>query len=204
MDGATVFATQWPLAGSTKISLSATSGSDTGPLINAGEIFQVLTLGRKTHTGDVIALEDLKKSFNNYPIDWSGDPCFPTKYSWSGVTCLAGPRNRIVALNLTSMGLTGLMSPGISRLTALQDIWLGNNSLSGSIPDLSKLRMLETLHLEDNQFSGEIPSSLGNITGLHELFLQNNNLTGEIPNSLLTKPGLDLRTSGNNLSTPSA
>ncbi|KAM7256225.1 hypothetical protein ACFE04_011966 [Oxalis oulophora] len=198
-DGAAVFTTQWPLSGATNITVTPVSGWNSVPSINGGEIFQVLPVGNKTHTGDVIALERVKKSFHNHPIDWSGDPCFPPEYSWTGIKCSLGSRNRVVSLNLTSMGLTGSLSPKIARLTALTDIWLGNNSLSGSIPDLGKLRMLEKLHLEDNQFSGEISSSLGNITGLHELFLQNNNLTGQIPSMLLTKPGLDLRTSGNNL-----
>jgi Leucine-rich repeat (LRR) protein len=102
------------------------------------------------------------------------------------------------------MELSGSLSPFVTNLTALTNIWLGNNSLSGQIPSLSSLTMLETLHLEDNQFSGEIPSSIGNISSLKEVFLQNNNLTGQIPANLVGKPGLIVRTSGNNFSTPPA
>nr|DAD19485.1 TPA_asm: hypothetical protein HUJ06_020948 [Nelumbo nucifera] len=197
--GVVVFATKWPLSGLTKITLAPSSGSVLGPVINAGENFDVLPLGRRTVTRDVVSLVEVKRSLLNPPLDWNGDPCFPQQYSWTGVICAEGNRNqtRVVALNLTSMSLQGSLSPKIANLTALTDIWLGNNSLSGPIPDLSQLKMLKTLHLEDNQFSGEIPTLLGDIAYLHELFIQNNNLTGEVPHSLLVKSGLNLKTFGN-------
>lgn len=196
--GMVVFASQWPLYGITKITLTPVFGSSIGPLINAGEVFQVLPLGGKTHTRDVIALEKLKESFKNPPPDWNGDPCLPPQYQWTGVTCAGGSRIRVTSLNLTSMGLSGSISPSIARLTALSGIWLANNRLMGSIPDLSSLSNLETLHLEDNQLSGKIPPSLGNIKNLNEIFLQNNNLTGQVPSSLLGKPTLNLKTTPGN------
>ncbi|GAU14870.1 hypothetical protein TSUD_46630 [Trifolium subterraneum] len=202
--GVVVFANQWPLSGPTTITLTPSASSSLGPLINAGEIFNVLPLGGRTSTRDVIALERIKESLRNPPLDWSGDPCVPRQYSWTGITCSEGPRIRVVTLNLTSMELSGSLSPFVANMTALTNIWLGNNSLSGQIPSLSSLTMLETLHLEDNQFSGEIPSSLGNISSLKEVFLQNNNLTGQIPANLVGKPGLTVRTSGNDFLTPSA
>ncbi|KAK9287957.1 hypothetical protein L1049_016402 [Liquidambar formosana] len=202
-EGVVVFSKRWPLAGLTKITLTPASGSDIAPLINGGEVFDLLLLGGRTVTRDVIALETVRNSFQSYPLDWNGDPCLPRQYSWTGVTCSEGPRIRVIALNLSSMGLSGSLSPNIANLTALSSIWLGNNSLSGSIPDLSSLKLLEILHLEDNQFSGEIPQSLADIGTLREIFLQNNNLTGQVPNSLLGKPGLNLKTlPGNHFSSP--
>ncbi|GAV74792.1 LRR_1 domain-containing protein/LRRNT_2 domain-containing protein/Malectin_like domain-containing protein [Cephalotus follicularis] len=202
-EGVAVFSTMWPLTGTTKLTLTPAVGSNDSPLINGGEVFSVLALGGRTLTRDVIALEKIKSSLQNPPLDWNGDPCFPREYSWTGVNCSEGPRIRVVTLNLTSMGLSGSLSASISNLTALTSIELGNNTLSGSIPDLSSLRMLEILHLEDNQLSGEIPPSLGNMASLNELFLQNNNLTGQVPSSLIGKPGLNLRTSpGNQLVSP--
>ncbi|XP_021291375.1 putative leucine-rich repeat receptor-like serine/threonine-protein kinase At2g14440 [Herrania umbratica] len=200
-EGAAVFATRWPLGGRTKITLSPAANSNS-PLINAGEIFDVLRLGGRTHTRDARALEDMKNSLHNHPLDWNGDPCLPLNYSWTGVTCSEGERIRVIALNLTSMGLAGSLSPSIANLTALSGIWLGNNSLSGVIPDLSSLMLLEILHMEDNQLSGEIPSSLGDLGRLRELFLQNNNLTGSIPDSLVGRSGLEVRTSGNQFLSP--
>ncbi|KHN15789.1 Putative leucine-rich repeat receptor-like serine/threonine-protein kinase [Glycine soja] len=202
--GVVVFASQWPLSGPTTITLTPAASSSLGPLINAGEVFDVLPLGGRTLTRDVIALEKVKQSLRNPPLDWNGDPCMPRQYSWTGISCSEGPRIRVVTLNLTSMDLSGSLSPFVANMTALTNIWLGNNSLSGQIPDLSSLKILETLHLEDNQFSGEIPSSLGDISSLQEVFLQNNNLTGQIPANLIGKPGLDIRTSGNNFLSPPA
>ncbi|KAE8662326.1 putative membrane-associated kinase regulator 1 [Hibiscus syriacus] len=201
-EGAAVFATRWPLRGATKITLSPAADSNASPLINAGEIFDVLRLGGRTHTRDVIALEGMKNSLRNPPLDWSGDPCRPRDYSWTGVRCSEGERIRVISLNLTGIGLSGSLSPSIANLTALSSIWLGNNSLSGVIPDLSSLKLLETLHLEENQLTGEIPSSLGDIESLRELFLQNNNLTGRIPDTLVGRPRLEVRTSGNQFLTP--
>ncbi|KAL4282701.1 hypothetical protein GQ457_16G028810 [Hibiscus cannabinus] len=200
--GAAVFATRWPLVGSTKITLSPAANSNFSPLINAGEIFDVLPLGGRTHTRDVRALEDFKNSLRNPPLEWNGDPCLPPNYTWTGITCSEGDRIRVVTLNLTGMGLSGSLSSNIANLTALSGIWLGNNSLSGRIPDLSSLKLLEILHLEDNQFNGDIPSSLGDLGRLRELFLQNNNLTGRIPDSLVGKPGLDFKYSGNQFLSP--
>ncbi|VVA96639.1 unnamed protein product [Arabis nemorensis] len=195
--GAVIFASKWPLEGLTTLTLSPRSGSNLPPLINGGEMFQLIPLGGKTLVRDVTALNAIKSSFENAPVDWNGDPCMPKNYSWSGVTCSEGPRIRVVALNLTNMALSGSLAPEVSKLTALSSIWLGNNSLSGSIPDFSSLKLLESVHLEDNRFSGNIPPFFGGVPHLRELFLQNNNLTGQVPSNLLQKPGLDLRTSGN-------
>ncbi|PPD76130.1 hypothetical protein GOBAR_DD26949 [Gossypium barbadense] len=167
--GAAVFATRWPLEGQTKITLSSAANSNASPLINAGEIFDILRLGGRTHTRDVITLNAMKSSLRNPPLDWNGDPCLPLNYTWTGITCSEGERIRVVTLNLTSMGLSGSLSSSIANLTALTGIWLGNNSLSGTIPNLSSLRLLEVLHLEDNQFNGDIPSSLGEVRSLREL-----------------------------------
>lgn len=50
--GLVVFATQWPLAGTTKITLTPAVGSKSGPSINGGEVFQALVLGGRTLTRD--------------------------------------------------------------------------------------------------------------------------------------------------------
>lgn len=201
--GVAVFASRWPLFGATKITLTPASGSNLIPLINAGEVYNVLSLGGRTHTRDVIALEEMKNSLRNIPLDWYGDPCLPSGHSWSGIRCFGGNRTRVISINMSSMNLSGHISSSVANLTALTEIWLGNNSLSGPIPDLSQLRRLEKLYLENNQLSGEIPSSLGDMDNLREVFLQNNNLTGQVPSNLMGRPGLDLRISpGNHFSSP--
>lgn len=51
-DGVLVYAKEWPVAGPMTIKLTPASGSTLGPLINAGEIFDLVRLGGKTHTKD--------------------------------------------------------------------------------------------------------------------------------------------------------
>ncbi|KAK6913902.1 Malectin-like domain [Dillenia turbinata] len=92
-----------------------------------------------------IALEKVRNSLQHAPPDWNGDPCLPSQYSWTGITCSTGSRIRVISLNLTGMDLSGTLSPSIANLTALSTILLGNNNISGSIPDLSSLKMLEIL-----------------------------------------------------------
>lgn len=189
--GLVVFANNWYLSGMTEVTLR--SKSVPPPIISAGEVFGIFTLGGITATRDVIALDSLKKSLTNMPLDWDGDPCLPHEYSWSGITCSNGSQIRVVSLNLSNMGLSGSLPLTIANLTALTELSFANNNISGHIPDLRRLKRLEILHLQSNHFDGNIPSSLGNLTSLRELFLQNNNLTGQIPISLLNKPGLILR-----------
>lgn len=54
-EGVVVFANQWRLSGPTTITVTPASTSSKGPLINAGEIFQVLSLGERTLTRDGMA-----------------------------------------------------------------------------------------------------------------------------------------------------
>ncbi|KAK2991512.1 hypothetical protein RJ640_016547, partial [Escallonia rubra] len=166
--GVTVFGTEWPLSGQTEIVLTPRNDMPVGPLINAGEIFQILPLGGRTHTRDVTVMEALARSIDNPPPDWNGDPCLPTQNSWTGVTCSEGKFFRVVSLNLTSYGLSGTLPKNIARLSALNSLWLGDNKLSGTIPEMGSLKALKSLHLENNQFEGSIPESLGKLPKLRE------------------------------------
>lgn len=51
-NGVTVYSTQWPLSGQTEIVLTPADGMPVGPLINAGEVFQIVPLGGRTLTRD--------------------------------------------------------------------------------------------------------------------------------------------------------
>lgn len=51
-EGVMVYGSQWPLSGKTSIKLTPASDSPVGPLINAGEIFQIVPLGGRTLTRD--------------------------------------------------------------------------------------------------------------------------------------------------------
>ncbi|KAH9320924.1 hypothetical protein KI387_015563, partial [Taxus chinensis] len=171
-----VYKSNWTLSGLTNLLLTPVSQSSLGPIINAGEVFEVVTLGGRTITRDVMALKEIKNTLVNVPSDWSGDPCLPVGYSWTGITCSKSSSSRVGVLNLTGAGSSGLISPSIANLTALSHIWLGNNNLSGPIPNLDSLKFLSSLHLEDNNLIGEIPESLEQLKYLSELIHPGNPL----------------------------
>ncbi|KAL8554506.1 hypothetical protein ACS0TY_002621 [Phlomoides rotata] len=193
--GLSVVGTEWPLQGKTEITLVPADDSPVGPLINAGEVFQILPFGRRTVTRDVVAIEHVRKGFFNEPEDWIGDPCLPVGNSWTSISCSSEDPSRIMSLNLTGFGLSGNLAASVSKLTALKHLWLGDNKLSGTIPDLSALRSLETLHLENNQFEGSVPSSIGELPNLKEVYLQNNKLNISIPEPLTKRDGVSIKLS---------
>ncbi|KAG7631806.1 Leucine-rich repeat [Arabidopsis suecica] len=198
-NGVMVYSGQWPLSGQTQITLTPAKDAPVGPFINAGEVFQILPLGGTTNIKDAIAMEDLLESIMKPPVDWSGDPCLPRANSWTGLTCSKDKIARVISLNLTNLGLSGSLPPSINKMTALKDLWLGKNKLTGPIPDLSPMTRLETLHLEDNQFTGAIPESLAKLPSLRTLSIKNNKLKGSIPSVLLQRKGLTIQASPENM-----
>ncbi|KAF8776102.1 hypothetical protein HU200_003786 [Digitaria exilis] len=195
--GVMVYSNMMQLSGKTEILLTPNQTSPVGPLINAGEIYQIVPLGGSTATRDVVAMGDLAGSLKNPPPDWAGDPCLPQQHSWTGVECSQVSPVRVLSLDLKNRGLSGSLPDSIGNLTGMKTIYLSGNKLSGSIPDLSGMRTLTVLHLDGNQFSGTITPSMEKLINLKELYLNNNNLTGKIPDGLKNKVGLDLRTEGN-------
>ncbi|KAM2928408.1 hypothetical protein COP2_035658 [Malus domestica] len=192
--GLTVYAPKWPLSGQTEIVMTPGQGVPVGPVISAGEILQVLPLGGMTLPRDVMAMNELRRNFDNPPPDWSGDPCLPEGNSWTGVTCDGGKFFRVITLNLTGAGISGSLAPNIANLTALHHIWLGGNILLGNIPEMGSLKELQSLHLEKNQLEGSIPESLGRLPKLREIFLQDNKLEGDVPETLQnTKINIQLK-----------
>ena len=70
----------------------------------------------------------------------------------------------------------------LGQLTALKEIHLNNNALTGTIPsELGQLTEMKHLHLHYNLLTGPIPSEFGQLTALHCMFLHDNSLTGPIP-----------------------
>ncbi|KAL6839402.1 hypothetical protein ACP4OV_030672 [Aristida adscensionis] len=105
--------------------------------------------------------------------------------SWHGVTCSATSPRRVIALDLGSEGITGLLSPCIANLSSLTSLQLSNNSFHGVVPfELGLLSKLSNLNLSMNSLEGNIPSELSSCSHLRILDLSNNSLGGEIPPSL--------------------
>ncbi len=109
---------------------------------------------------------------------------------WRGVTlgfppavdgaAVQGPR--IVALDLSHLGLNGHVPAELSALDALAVLHLGDNRLGGPIPpELGALAGLRALTLENNALTGPIPEELGALRRLVRLHLGGNELSGPIP-----------------------
>ena len=97
--------------------------------------------------------------------------------AWYGVT--ADGSGRVTRLYLGNNGLSGTI-PDLSGLSNLTSLHLAANDLSGTIPDLNALANLEFLQLGTNRLSGPFPD-LSALTNLEELYLHRNELSGSIP-----------------------
>ncbi|KAL4348814.1 hypothetical protein GQ457_17G026530 [Hibiscus cannabinus] len=100
--------------------------------------------------------------------------------NWRGVTC--GRRHRrVTALLLSSLKLTGDLSPHIANLTFLRVMDLRNNNFRGPIHrEFTRLHRLEELRLPNNSFQGELPRNLSSCSNLNVIDLSGNALGGEI------------------------
>ncbi|GJN05786.1 hypothetical protein PR202_ga23450 [Eleusine coracana subsp. coracana] len=104
--------------------------------------------------------------------------------SWEGVMC-GRKHRRVVALNLSSRGLNGVVSPAIGNLTFLRLVNLSFNGLNGDIPaSLGRLHRLQVLDLSNNAFSGKLPANLSSCTRLKYMYLRFNQLHGRLPPEL--------------------
>ncbi|KAJ3683253.1 hypothetical protein LUZ60_013480 [Juncus effusus] len=103
--------------------------------------------------------------------------------TWPGVTCepLSG-EVYVTSVTLSSLSLSGRLSPDIFLLPHLKLLELSRNNLSGEIPTgISNCTNLEALLLDENNIQGNIPAELGKLSNLKVLDLSRNNLSGEIP-----------------------
>nr|GMD65838.1 receptor-like kinase TMK4 [Ipomoea batatas] len=114
-------------------------------------------------------LENVILSFNNLTGSLPGS--------------FSGSKIRILRLDNQQLGLSGNISV-LSSMTQLLQVWLQGNAFTGQIPELYGLQNLSDLRLGDNRLTGFVPDSLRNlmiIHGLRTVFLQNNKLQGPIP-----------------------
>ncbi len=101
-----------------------------------------------------------------------------TECAWYGIDCSGGKVSSILLWNNNLSGTIPSelcnLSTNVYRLILNNE--LGSGSLSGSIPScLSGLTGLDQLYLQDNQLSGTIPQSILDL-GIANFFTYNNNL----------------------------
>jgi Leucine-rich repeat (LRR) protein len=86
---------------------------------------------------------------------------------------------------IADCGLVGSIPVEINQLVELNDFFAYNNSLTGAIPDdLSMLRNLRRLDLSHNDLTGTLPASMGLLLSLEKIVLSGNSLTGSMPSTI--------------------
>ncbi|GJN25661.1 hypothetical protein PR202_gb13519 [Eleusine coracana subsp. coracana] len=116
-----------------------------------------------------------------------GDP--PVLAEWnasaSAAHCIFGRLNKLQDLDLSENNLTGHLVVDGFAAVSLKMIYLGDNNLSGIIPDFfGRLENLTDLILYNNNFCGEIPASITRLPSLSYLDLENNRFNGTLPPEL--------------------
>ncbi|CDP18217.1 unnamed protein product [Coffea canephora] len=103
---------------------------------------------------------------------------------WIGVTCSSGHR-RVIALNISNMGLSGTLPPQLGNLSFLVSLDMRRNNFHGELPpELAQLNRLKVLNLGVNNLNGLLPNWFGSFQGLEFLSLRNNSFTGLMPPSI--------------------
>ncbi|EEF33523.1 serine-threonine protein kinase, plant-type, putative [Ricinus communis] len=142
-------------------------------------------IGNANNQTDRLALLDFKDKITDDPLgvvsSWNRSLHF---CKWYGITC-SRRHQRVTRLDLSSLKLSGSISPYVGNLSFLRELYLENNSFSYEIPpQIGHLRRLQSLSLYNNSISGEIPSNISACSNLVYLYLDGNNLVGEIPEEL--------------------
>nr|XP_029153441.1 probable leucine-rich repeat receptor-like protein kinase At1g35710 [Arachis hypogaea] len=105
----------------------------------------------------------------------------------------------LIRLELSGLGLKGIIPTEISSLTKLMYLDLSSNYLEGELPaSLSSLTQLRIFNVSSNFLIGMIPSSFNHFKYLFHLSLDSNNFKGPIPVELKNLKGLKQLTLSNN------
>ncbi len=127
------------------------------------------------------ALLDLYSSTNGAQwtnnVGWGGG--IGTECAWFGVTC-AADGNSVEQLSLAGNNLVGPLPSNLQDLSSLKLLYLGNNSITGSIPALAGMQDLENFAIGSNQLTGQIPP-INSLSHLVSFVVGNNDLNGGFP-----------------------
>eukprot|EP00775_Hariotina_reticulata_P003037 gene3037-3318_t len=130
----------------------------------------------------LLAMKAYLDPANKVLVDWTNklDHC-----TWVYVTC-DGSKN-VIRLNLVYLNLEGKLPSAriMNNLPYLKQLYLGGNSLSGTLPaDWGRSLRTTELFLNDNMLQGSIPAQWGDMKTLRVLSLPYNQLQGSLPPAL--------------------
>ncbi|KAL7188136.1 hypothetical protein ACSBR1_038071 [Camellia fascicularis] len=145
-----------------------------------------------TNETDMQALLAIRNGIQEDPFkvfsSWNSSHHF---CKWQGVTCSQRHHQRVSALNLSSLKLSGSLSPHIGNLTFLRVINLVDNNFHGVIPqagefpvNVTRCSDLRVVNLIKNNLRGKVPIHLGSLPKLEYLDLTQNHFIGTIPPAL--------------------
>ncbi|KAL5205296.1 hypothetical protein ABZP36_033505 [Zizania latifolia] len=110
--------------GEFNITIAATSASVLPPILNAFEIYYLITHDTTaTFSKDFDAIMAIKLEYE-VKKNWMGDPCSPQKFTWEGVKCRKNTSDntmRIISIDLSDSNLHGVISNNFTMLTALEN-----------------------------------------------------------------------------------
>ncbi|KAF3453753.1 hypothetical protein FNV43_RR04194 [Rhamnella rubrinervis] len=110
----------------------------------------------------------------------NSSPC-----NWTGVVCSNESDPRVIALDLSGLGLTGSLSPHIGNLSFLNSLQLQDNKFTGTLPhQITNLSRLRVLNLSSNGIQGALPSNISSLRQLQVLDLMANEITSKLPEEL--------------------
>ncbi|GER55594.1 receptor-like protein, partial [Striga asiatica] len=126
-------------------------------------------------------LKTQKESISSLDLSCTGIYGNIPSWLWKFL-CNTSTNNGVQNLNLGDNNLSGELPDCFVKWQSLRALNLGNNQLSGRIPhSMGFLSSLESLNLYGNSFSGLVPSSLQNCMRLVKIDFSYNNLGGDIP-----------------------
>ncbi|XP_076953694.1 uncharacterized protein LOC143627858 [Bidens hawaiensis] len=128
--------------------------------------------------------------------DPNSSPC-----NWTRVSCDVRGQ-RVVGVDLSSLRISGPVSPNIGNLSFLTTLQLQDNQFQGIIPEtITNLLRLRVLNISFNRIQGVIPANISRCIELRVIDFMQNQLTGSIPKDLTPLVNLQtLNLAGNNLS----
>ncbi|XP_065871549.1 leucine-rich repeat receptor-like protein kinase TDR [Euphorbia lathyris] len=143
------------------------------------------------------ALLSLKSSLQD-PLstfhDWdpatqpSSKPGFrgPVWCSWSGIKC-DQTTARIIRLDLSGRGLSGVMPVEFRYLKSLIHLNLSANNFEGPLPPvLFELTELRSIDISHNSFNSTFPSGISKLKFLRVFQAYSNNFTGSLPTEFVS------------------